>query len=227
MPDIYLRSVPSDSNVSDVRLYDPTVANATNYTADLSPATFVYTGSNLDPPIGRFADLSPASFLYTGAALGAVTGYSADLSPASFTLTGSNLGASTGRVADLSPGSFLFTGSDLTAVVVVPSTGKVPDGGGGHLKSRKTLPYGWWEEKLEELKEEVREALEVAGEDTQAGDKASLVANLVKPFQTDDRIDWTRLAETAQQLEELKAAVLEFEAARAEEEDEEALLMLL
>lgn len=192
------------------KAFDSTTGGPATTSLTLSPASFAYTPSSLSVPTKRLLTLSPASFAYSA----------------------QDLGATTNRLLALSPASFAFTANDLSPVYVpgtppAPAAGdNLPTGGGG----RKTLPYGWWREKLEDLellKEGTREALKDADEDGQVGQTASLVESIVNPFKTEGRIDWARLIETSQQLNELKTAVAEYEEALAEQEDEEALLMLL
>lgn len=104
----------------------------------------------------------------------------------------------------------------------------VGDGGGG--RSKKNLPYGWWNspkynaairaKKPLQLPE--REVIEHALSDPQANQ----LAQLLEPFQTPKGIDWHEI-ESEQATNLLRQTLANYVHAKQEAEDEEAFLVLV
>lgn len=115
MPDVYLYTVPSDTNPNDVRLRDPSgVLGPQAYSLVCSPGTFALTGSAATLQTGRFLPLAAGSFTLTGSATGLIRGVTFPAAAGSFTLTGSAITLKAGRALPLAAGGFSLTGAAAT-----------------------------------------------------------------------------------------------------------------
>lgn len=116
--DVYLRSVPSDANSHDVRLYDPTLADsggvAVNYTLACDAGIFAFTGATRLFSVGRRLTADAGAFGFTGSTRLFRTGRFLVAAPGSFAFTGAARTFSHGRSMTMEPGSFAFTGQDET-----------------------------------------------------------------------------------------------------------------
>lgn len=117
MVDVFLRSVPSDANRNDVRLYNPLLPDSggtpINYTVVCDPGVFNFTGAARDFKTGRFVVASPGAFAFTGAARDFRTRRFVPLAAGSFAFTGAAKNFKTSRSIVLESGQFNLTGSDI------------------------------------------------------------------------------------------------------------------
>ena len=142
-----LRSVPSDSDVDDGRLYDPTATDAggTNYTLAIEAGSFLLNaqgvgllvGRRVASDVGSFSltgepvlfsisrrmPASAGSFSLTGEPIGLLSGRKLTASPEIFSLMGQNAGVYVGRTVSVGAGTFTFTGEPVTLTVVEITTG--------------------------------------------------------------------------------------------------------
>lgn len=115
MPDVFLYTVPSDTNPNDVRLRDPTgVLGPQAYSLVCSPGSFALTGSSATLKTGRNLPLAAGSFTLTGSATGLIRGVTFPAAAGSFTLTGSAITLKTGRTLPLAAGGFNLSGASVT-----------------------------------------------------------------------------------------------------------------
>lgn len=115
MPDVFLYTVPSDTNPNDVRLRDPTgILGPQAYSLVCSPGSFALTGSSATLQTGRSLSLAAGSFALTGSATGLIRGVTFPAAAGSFTLTGSAITLKAGRSLPLAAGGFNLTGAAAT-----------------------------------------------------------------------------------------------------------------
>ena len=123
--DVFLRSVPSDANPNDVRLYDPTtISGPVAYAVTLSAAAYALTGANLALVTSRKVALSAAAYAYIGSSLASVVSRKAALLPAAYTVTGASLAPLTARKVTLTASAYALTGASLTATYT-PGAGQI------------------------------------------------------------------------------------------------------
>lgn len=212
-------------------------ASTTNYSASGAPGSLVLTGVNATVAHAKSIAGAPGSLTLTGVNATVAHARSIAGSPGSLVLTGVNANLARTVVASLSgaPGALTLTGVNaaLTYQPFVAATSGT--GGGGHVKR---LPYGWWADPeyvpslkkktpLKEIEKEiVREAIEEVREKS-GGMAATLLANLVEPYTTNESIDWQAINRVGQEIQALRQAIAAYRKEQQEEaEDEEAILLL-
>lgn len=118
MPDIYLRSVPSDANANDVRLYDPTAASGTtNYTLICSTGVYSYVGNDVVLTVNRNLSCAAGAYTYTGVNVSSLKlARQLICNPGTYAYTGNSATFIFARGVVCSAGSYSYTSGDASFV---------------------------------------------------------------------------------------------------------------
>lgn len=108
--DGYLRSVPSDANPNDGRLYDPTVGDPVAYSLACDAASFALSGVDTNVLRGARVACSTTDFSLTGIAAGATRALRLPASAASFAFTGNAANVLRSYVVAAARATFVETG---------------------------------------------------------------------------------------------------------------------
>lgn len=228
--DGYLRTVPSDADVDDGRLYDPTVpdgGSAINYTLVCDVGSYAYTGQAATLTLARRLALDVGAYTYTGQAAALTVSRNLSLAAGAYAYAGQAATFSIGVGLPLATGAYSYVGSGMSF-----DYGLI--GGAGYPVWRK-IPKKSASNDLEKLWKLV--ASEYYGQiiESDAPQEAKkAAASIVKPFAEKQgkfksvpkpaEIDWAALERDAEKV----SALLKLWQEQVEQRnDDDALAILL
>lgn len=115
MPDIYLRSVPSDANLNDVRLYDPTtVSGKVDYALVCTAGSYSLSGMAATLKVSRTISCAAGAYSYTGGAATLTRKVSLVCDAGAYTYTGVAASLKVAHSLACAAGAYVYTGNEAT-----------------------------------------------------------------------------------------------------------------